>query len=72
MKVKIFTIAEVPDGLAHAWLQHLRDFDATHPECHFVVCADAPNQSMAEMLEMLKVNPDLTFTDIFKRQSSKT
>lgn len=71
MKVKIFTIAEVPQGLEQAWLQHLRDFDAAHPECHFVVAADAPNLSFIEMLEMIKVEPKLTFTEIFERQRNK-
>lgn len=72
MKIKIFTIAEVPQGLEQKWLQHLRDFDTAHPDCHFVVCQDAPDTTMAEMMESLKVEPALTFTEIFKRQSSKT
>ena len=72
MKVKIFTIAEVPRGLELAWLQHLRDFDTANPECHFVVCEDVPDATMAEITEMIKVEPSLTFTEIFKRQSSKT
>jgi len=72
MKTKIFTVAEVPPGLEHAWLQHLRDFDAAHPDCHFVVCADVQSATMADMLEMLKVEPKLTFTELFMRQSSKT
>lgn len=71
MKVKIFTIAEVPEGLEQAWLQHLRDFDSTHPDCHFVVCADAPpGETMAEMLQKLTVNPSLTFTEIFTRKKT--
>lgn len=70
-KTKIFTIAEVPHGLEHAWLQHLRDFDTAHPECHFVVCADAPNQPLSEMIDMLKVEPTLTFSQIFERQARK-
>lgn len=72
MKVKIFTIAEVPEGLEQKWLQHLRDFDTANPECHFVVCEDAPNTTMAEMMEMLKVEPALTFTEIFERQNVKS
>jgi len=72
MKTRIFTVAEVPNQLAHAWLQHMRDFDAAHPDCHFEIFADAPNMSVAEIVEVVKLHPNLTFTEIFKRQSSKT
>jgi hypothetical protein len=65
--MKIFTIAHVTDGLENAWLQHLRDFDTAHPGCHFQVFADAPDVSTEAMVEMLLVNPDLTFTKVFKR-----
>jgi hypothetical protein len=67
-KVKIFTIAEVPGDLMHSWLQHLRDFDTQHPGCHFVVAADAPDMLMKDMIEQLKVNPSLSFEQIFTRQ----
>jgi len=69
MKTKIFTIAEVPHGLEQAWLQHLRDFDTAHPDCHFVVAADALTHSMAEMVDMLKIEPGLTFQQIFEREA---
>lgn len=64
---KIFTIAHLPDDLMHAWLQHLRDFDTTHPGCHFEVCADLPDHSLPEMLELLRLNPDLTFAQLVTR-----
>ena len=48
--MKIYTMAEVPDELRQAWLQHLRDFDAVHPGCRFEVLADAPGIA-AEVLE---------------------
>lgn len=57
--MKIVTIAEVPDQLGQAWLQHLRDFDAAHPGCHFQVTAAAPGATMAEVIDMLKVDPPL-------------
>jgi hypothetical protein len=67
---KIFTRANVPPELEQAWLQHLRDFDTAHPGCHFEVMIDSqPDKSMADMLEMLKVTPALTFTKIFKRKN---
>lgn len=65
---KIFTIAHVPDDLNQAWLQHLRDFDAAHPGCHFQVFADAPDVSSEEVLKMMVVKPDLTFQTFFERR----
>ena len=61
---KVFTIAHVPDELAQAWLQHLRDFDVAHPGCHFEVMQET-DVSLREAVEMLKVEPGLTFTEIF-------
>jgi len=71
MKIKIFTVAEVVVELEKAWLQHLRDFDIAHPGCcHFEVMIDGPpDRSMAEMIEMLRIDPSLTFTQILERKS---
>ena len=69
--MKIFTTAEIPDELAKEWLQHLRDFDIAHPGCHFSVGVDAPNMRMAEMIEMLRVEPELTFQQLFDREKEK-
>lgn len=67
MKVKIFTVAHVPDELQQPWLQHLRDFDSAHPGCHFEVGIDGPEESVADMVKLLRVEPGLTFTKIFAR-----
>jgi hypothetical protein len=67
MTVKIFTIADVPEELSQAWLQHLRDFDVAHPGCHFQVAADAPDMPMAKIIEMLQLNPGLDFMAIFEQ-----
>lgn len=68
MNVRIITIANVPDDLAQAWLQHLRDFDVAHPGCHFEVMADALDLTLAQAVELVRVNPDLTFQQIFTRE----
>jgi hypothetical protein len=69
VKTKIFTLAQLPTELAQAWLQHLRDFDTAHPDCHFEIFADVPDGvSMADVVEMVKVHPDLTFQQIFDRE----
>lgn len=65
---KVFTIAHLTPGLEQAWLQHLRDFDAAHPGCHFEVMADTPEMTLREMVERLRVNPDLTFEQIIMRE----
>lgn len=66
--MKIFTLAEVPPELTQKWLQHLRDFDTAHPGCHFQVMADStPDMTLAEMVEKLVLDPELTFTKIFGR-----
>jgi hypothetical protein len=68
--VKIFTIAHVPDSLRKAWLQHLRDFDAAHPGCHFEVTADCPDLTLTEVVDLLRITPELTITKIFNRSRS--
>jgi hypothetical protein len=66
--MKIFTVAHVPEDLQQAWLQHLRDFDTAHPGCHFEIGIDGtPDASIAEMIEWMRVDPPLTFTQIFER-----
>jgi hypothetical protein len=69
LTIKIFTVAHVPEELQRAWLQHLRDFDTAHPGCHFEVALDAPDASLEEMVERLRVEPRLTFTQIFERKA---
>lgn len=66
--MRIFTAADVPDELAHAWLQHLRDFDAAHPGCHFKVLADAPGATTEQIVEALKVDPPLPLMVVVKKQ----
>jgi len=65
--MKVYTIATVPDELVQKWLQHLRDFDTGNPGCHFEVAADAPNLTIREMMELIKVDPALTFQKLFSR-----
>jgi hypothetical protein len=72
MKSKIFTIAHLPPQLEQKWLQHLRDFDTKHPGCHFEVAIEPPpDVTVGEMVQMLKVEPGLTFTKIFERAKAK-
>ena len=65
---KIMTFAWVPDALVQPWLQHLRDFDVSHPGCHFEVMTATPEKSIAQVIEMLQINPGLTSTEIFERK----
>lgn len=72
MTVKVFTVAHVPEHLTQAWLQHLRDFDTAHRDCHFEVMADAPGMSFADMLKQVRVTPGLTFQQIIERDDGPT
>lgn len=65
--MKIFTVAEVPDELARDWLQWLRDFDTAHAGCHFEVIAEAPAMSLTEIIETLRVNPELSVQHVLQR-----
>ena len=56
---KIHTIADVPDELAHDWLQHLRDFDTAHPGCHFEVVVEGVTTTIGDIFKTLDVDPPL-------------
>jgi hypothetical protein len=51
--MSIMLLASVPPELQQAFLQHVRDFDAAHPGCHFKIAVDAPDVPLASMIEML-------------------
>jgi hypothetical protein len=68
-KVFVFCTAFVPEELLHAWLQHVRTFDANNPGCHFEMGMDGPDVPYKEMVEMLRVNPELKFQHFFKRKT---
>jgi hypothetical protein len=70
-RVAIYLKGEMPDDLAQAWLQHLRDFDTAHPGCHFEVVADAPGWSMADFVAVARVNPGMPFIEIIERMRPK-
>jgi hypothetical protein len=67
MTTKTFLIAHVPAGLEKAFIQHVRDFDVAHPGCHFEIGLESPDVSLAEAVEMLRINPGLTMSDVFER-----
>jgi hypothetical protein len=67
MTIKTFIIAHLPPGLEKAFVQHVRDFDVAHPGCHFEIGVEAPTLSLVEAVDMLRVDPALTFTEVFKR-----
>ena len=66
---KIFTISHIPIELEQAWLQHLRDFDVAHPGCHFEVAIEGPpDVPLEKAIEMLQINPGLSFQAIYERK----
>jgi hypothetical protein len=66
-RIKIFTVANVPEELQQEWLQHLRNFDTAHPNCHFEVGIDGPDIPMREMIDRIRLSPGLTFEQIWER-----
>jgi hypothetical protein len=50
--LKIFTIAHVPSELGQTWLQHLREFEAAHPECYFEIGLNTPYLTFAERIKL--------------------
>ena len=66
--MKVMILADVPDDLGHALMQHLRDFDTAHPGCHFKIAVNAPDMSLGEMQALLNVNPPFAFHDLRRRQ----
>jgi len=66
-RTTVFVVGHMPKELLHAWLQHVRDFDTAYPVCHFEISMDGPEESLAEMVDAARVNPELTFRQIFKR-----
>jgi hypothetical protein len=70
--MKILTQCEIPDHLANAWLQHLRDFDAAHPGCHFeVMMQTGRTVPVREMVAALKVEPALSLEEVFLLKSKQ-
>lgn len=65
--MKLFIVAHVPDDLLTAFVQHIRDFDTATNGCHFEIGIDGPDMPLAQMVTMLRMNPELTFQQIFER-----
>jgi hypothetical protein len=65
--MKILAQCDIPDELAQAWAQHLRDFDAAHPGCHFEVMMQTDaTVPVREMVEILKVSPALSLVEVYE------
>lgn len=65
--MKLFIRAHVPLDQANSFLQHIRNFDTAHPGSRFEIGVDAPDLTMADAVEMLQVNPGLTFTKLYNK-----
>ena len=69
-KMTILTRAHLPDALGQAWLQHLRDFDTTHPECHFEVMVEDSGIPLHEAVKVLMIDPGLKFMNVVLRKQT--
>lgn len=54
------TLVELPNELAAAWLQHVRDFDVKHANCRFRIIGsvDKPTDDMVTVLESVSPSFD--------------
>jgi hypothetical protein len=69
MRTKVFIIAHIPPELEQAWLQHVRDFDTAHSGCHIEIGVEPSSDvPITEAVEMLRIDPALTFTKIYDRK----
>ena len=67
---KVFIIGTVPRQLEKRFLQYVRDFDTYNPGCHFELGIEPPpDTTLREAVELMRVNPSLTFSQIFQRRS---
>jgi len=64
---KFYIIADIPAGSEKQLLQHIRDFDSAHPGCHFKIIGDAPDATIEEVTEMLRISPAFQLFDIIRR-----
>ena len=55
MKATILVHAQLPAQLMQAFLQHIRDFDATHTGCHFGIIGktDSSSQEIEDMVRSM-------------------
>lgn len=70
--MRILAQCVIPDELANAWLQHLREFDAAHKGCSFEVMVQTGRSvPVREMVETLKVDPELSILEVFQRHGGE-
>lgn len=64
----IHTKSIVPDELQQAWLQHLRDFDAAHPGCHFEIVAEGEGKTIGDIMRVVDIHPALDWQFVARRK----
>jgi hypothetical protein len=68
MTIKTVLVAEIPEHLIEAWVQHVRDFDSSHADCHFEILS-ASSRSLEDINKMLdRIDPPFEFRGTFRKQ----
>lgn len=68
-KTTIVYSAEIPTELLHAFVQHIRDFDAAHADCHFKIHANPDAATtVAELQAALQIEPPLAVVRTIRKQ----
>ena len=69
-KVKVYFSGELPHSLLHLFVQHVRDFDAAHTDCHFEIMGNSEGQVAEEEMKRLfdSIDPPFPYRQIFRRK----
>jgi hypothetical protein len=62
-------VAELPDDLIQEFIQYVRDYDSSHPECHFQMMVKADEKTVEEMEAIFSaIRPPFDFREKIRKQ----
>lgn len=62
-------VVEMPDDLLQEFIQHCRDFDATHADCEMKILAKADDKTVEEMEAIFSaIHPPFNIREKFRKQ----
>lgn len=63
--MRVLLHADIPDELAQSWFQYVRDFDDAKLRLQGMG-SFSPDMTLGQLMDAVKVEPPLTFTQIIK------
>ena len=61
--------AIVPDALDQEWLQHMRNFDASHAGCHFEIVMESETKTVGDLMRTVDIHPALDWQFTARRKT---